>query len=273
MRHACVIGYPVKHSRSPVLHRYWLQQLGIPGDYDRQEVAPGDLAAFMARMGQDGLVGCNVTVPHKQSVIPYLARCEPDAEAIGAVNTIWLEEAALVGGNTDAHGFLAALDEGAPGWAHGAGLAVVLGAGGAARAAVYGLLSRGLHVAVVNRSEPHARALAAHFGPKVSMHDWAALPALLAGAALLVQSTPLGMTGKPALTADFQALRPETVVFDMVYVPLETDLLRAARARGCVSVSGLGMLLHQAVPGFARWFGVTPQVTADLRALVEADLT
>ncbi len=269
---ACVIGQPIAHSRSPILHRHWLAKLGLPGGYERVEVPQAGLAAFMAGIGTNGLVGCNVTVPHKQAVLPHLTRLDEAASAIGAVNTVWIEDGRLVGGNTDAHGFLASLDEGAPGCTQPGGLAVLLGAGGAARAAAYALRTRRMRIAVVNRDPDHAQALVADFGPGLSAHTWAELPDLLADAALLVQSTPLGMTGKPPLAVDLSALRPKTVVFDMVYAPLETALLQTARARGCVAVGGLGMLLHQAVPGFARWFGVTPEVTANLRALVEADL-
>jgi shikimate dehydrogenase len=270
--HAVVIGQPIAHSRSPLLHGHWLRTLGLPGSYQRLEVSEAELASFMRGIGQDGLVGCNVTVPHKQAVVRFLARLDPAAEAIGAVNTVWLEDGRLIGGNTDAHGFLASLDEGAPGWDRRGKFAVLLGAGGAARAAAFALLGRGMRVAVVNRSLANANALVAHFGAGVSAHPWAELQHLLPNANLLVQSTSLGMTGKPDLSLDISGLHQSATVYDMVYAPLETTLLHEARARGLIAVSGLGMLLHQAVPGFARWFGITPTVTPELRALLEADL-
>ena len=268
---AFVLGYPVAHSRSPMLHGSWLRTLGIPGSYERAEIAPENLAAFFARLRSEGFAGGNVTVPHKVACIPHLARLDPAATAIGAVNTIWREADDLVGGNTDAAGFIANLDEHAPGWS-GAGTAVILGAGGAARAAVYALRERGTAIRLVNRTRATAEALAARFGASVSAHDWAELPALLPGAGLLVNTTALGMKGQPPLAIDLAALPPDAVVYDIVYVPLETPLLAAARARGLRAVDGLGMLLHQAVPGFARWFGVTPTVTPELRALIEQDL-
>ncbi|GAC1344322.1 MAG: shikimate dehydrogenase [Acetobacteraceae bacterium] len=269
-KRAFVLGYPVAHSRSPMLHGYWLRTLGLAGAYERAEVPPEGLAEFFARLPAEGFVGGNVTVPHKVAVIPYLARLDPAAQAIGAVNTIWTEAGALVGGNTDAAGFLAHLDATVPGWS--AEEAVVLGAGGAARAVVYGLRERGVRVQVVNRTLATAETLAARFGRGVAAHTMAALPALLGRAGLLVNTTALGMRGKPPLAIDLAPLRREAVVNDIVYVPLDTALLTEARARGHRTVDGLGMLLHQAVPGFARWFGQTPVVTAELRTLIEADV-
>ncbi len=230
---------------------------------------PAELPAFLAGFAGRGFVGGNVTVPHKVAAMPFMARLDPAARAIGAVNTVWLEHGAAVGGNSDAAGFMANLDERAPGWD---GPAVVLGAGGAARAAVHALRERRVAVQIVNRTRAHADALAERSGANVSAHAAEALPELLAGAGLLVNTTSLGMVGKPALEIDLAPLRRRAVVYDIVYVPLQTALLRAASAQGHRTVDGLGMLLHQAVPGFARWFGVTPTVTPELRALIEADL-
>ena len=234
-------------------------------------MTPEGLGRFVAGMREAGFVGGNVTIPHKQAVMAHLGRIDPAAHAIGAVNTVWLEDGTLVGGNTDAHGFLANLDEGAPGW-DGAATAVLVGAGGAARALCHGLLQRGLAVRIANRSRGAAEALAAQFGPRVSAGDWADLPRWLPDAGLLVNATALGMTGAPPLALDIAALRPDAVVCDIVYVPRDTALLRDAAARGHRTVDGLGMLLHQAAPGFARWFGQMPVVTAELRALLAADI-
>jgi shikimate dehydrogenase len=270
---ACVIGYPVAHSRSPMLHGHWLRALGLAGEYGLAEVRPEALGLFVAGMRAAGYVGANVTVPHKQAVARLVARCDAAAEAIGAVNTLWFEGEELVGGNTDAVGFVGNLDDRAPGWdGGGGGRAVILGAGGAARAAVHGLLGRGFTVDVVNRTGAAAEALARHFGPRVRAHDAETLPRLLAAADLLVNTTSLGMLGKAPLEIDLAPLPRAAVVHDVVYVPLETPLLAQARRRGHVVVDGLGMLLQQAKPGFARWFGVTPVVSAELRALVEADI-
>ncbi len=273
---ACVMGHPIAQSRSPMLHGYWLDTLGIAGSYERVDVPPDGFDAFMEHFLADGFVGGNVTAPHKQAAFQAMARLDEAATAIGAVNTIWVEEGRLVGGNTDAHGFIANLDDRAPGWSDTARTAVLLGAGGACRAALYALRARGLAVTLVNRTRPHAEALAAHFnafpGPAITVAGWEDLPEALAGADLLVNTTVLGMLGKPAMTIDLAALKPGATVYDIVYVPLETALLRAARAQGHRTVDGLGMLLHQAVPGFKHWFGGAPVVTPELRALIEADI-
>ncbi len=255
-----------------MLHGYWLRQLGITGEYGMRDIAPDDLPAFFAGFGAAGYVGCNVTVPHKLAVMKHLAEIDAAAQAIGAVNTIWTDNGDLVGGNTDAAGFVDNLDDRAPGWNNEAGHAVVLGAGGAARAAIHGLLGRGLRVSVVNRTLESAEALARHFGPSVRAHGMEQGAALLGEADLLVNTTSLGMVGKEALNLDITGLKPAAVVYDIVYVPLETDLLKRARRRGHRTVDGLGMLLHQAVPGFQHWFGVRPAVSDELRALIEADI-
>lgn len=273
---ACVMGHPIAQSRSPMLHGYWLAQLGIAGSYERMDVPPGGFPAFMATFLDEGFVGGNVTAPHKQAAFQVVARTDAAAAAIGAVNTIWLEDGALVGGNTDAHGFIANLDDRAPGWGDTARTAVLLGAGGACRAALFALRQRGLAVTLVNRTRAHAEELAAHFnalpGPAVTVAGWEDLAEALATADLLVNTTVLGMLGKPAMEIDLAPLKPGAVVYDIVYVPLETSLLQAARARGHRTVDGLGMLLHQAVPGFQHWFGGHPVVTAELRALIEDDI-
>lgn len=271
-RRAFVIGHPISHSRSPMLHGYWLKRYGIDGSYERIDVAPEDLVRFFERFEDEGWAGGNVTVPHKRAVMPFLDRLEAAASAIGAVNTLWWEEDGLVGGNTDAVGFIGNLDEKVPGWDREATQAVILGAGGAARSAVYALRGRGLSVALCNRTADKARALAADFGDGVSGHALDELGRLLVEADLLVNTTSLGMIGQPPLQLDLKPLRQEAIVYDVVYVPLETALLKAAKGRGHRTVDGLGMLLHQAVDGFRRWFGHTPEVTAELRALIEEDI-
>jgi len=270
---ACVVGWPVRHSRSPVIHRFWLKVYGIAGDYVIQPVEPADAGAFFAGFADGRYVGCNVTVPHKETAFAAVDHIEPAGRAIGAINTIWREDGRLVATSTDGVGFLANLDERAPGWSADPGPAVVLGAGGAARAVVWALLERGFApVHVVNRSLDRAEALATRFGSQVRPAGWHDLPGVLREARVLVNSTSLGMEGQPALTIDLAALRPDCLVTDIVYVPLETPLLAAARARGLRTVDGLGMLLHQAAPGFAHWFGRTPEVTPALRRAVLRDM-
>ncbi|HLW93369.1 MAG TPA: shikimate dehydrogenase [Roseiarcus sp.] len=270
---ACVAGWPIAHSRSPLIHGFWLRQLEIAGRYERVPVPPGDFATFAENIGRDGLLGANVTVPHKENAFAACDRLTAAAADLGAVNTLWRENGALWGDNTDVAGFLANLDEQAPAWQGDARSAVVLGAGGAARAVVKGLLMRGVaKIAIVNRSFERAERLAAHVGAAASAETPARLPTLLASADLLVNATSLGMKGQPPLAIDLKPLPDRAIVADLVYVPLETPLLAEARRRGLRSVEGLGMLLHQAAPAFERWFGVRPKITAELRALIAADI-
>ena len=270
-RAACLIGWPAAHSRSPLIHHYWLRTLGIEGGYNIEAVPPEGFAEFVLHLSAHGFVGANVTLPHKERA---LALSAPDARAraVGAANTLWYEAGELRSTNTDVEGFINNLDAAAPGW-DGAGQALVLGAGGASRAVVFGLIERGFkRVHLANRTIDRARALADQFGESVHPVAWDAIGDLLPQAALLVNTTSLGMHGQPELAIDVSRLPPQAVVADLVYVPLETALLAAARARGLRAADGLGMLLHQAVRGFELWFGQRPQVTPELRALVEADL-
>jgi shikimate dehydrogenase len=268
-----VVGWPVDHSRSPTIHRYWLKEFGLTGSYERFPVQPAEFREFVNRIGRDGLVGANITAPHKETAYLLCDRRTPVADALGAVNTYWREDGRLWGDNTDVAGFLANMDESAPGWAERAKLAVVIGAGGAARAILYALISRGFeHIVVVNRTHARAEALAAQFGSSTEAGTWAALPAELAEADVLVNTSTLGMVGQPPLAVGLSALPDRATVADVVYVPLRTPLIEAARARGLRAVEGLGMLLHQAAPAFARWFGRQPIVTPALRALVEAEV-
>jgi shikimate dehydrogenase len=272
VRAACVIGWPVKHSRSPLIHNYWIKRHGLAAEYRREEVSPQEFPQFVSGLAERGYVGANVTIPHKEAALDLT---EPDdrARAVGAANTLWYDGGRLRSTNTDVEGFTANLDAGVPGWDRGGDDAVVLGAGGSARAVVYGLIERGFtRIHVVNRTPERAEALRARFGPAAQPAHWSALPHLLARGGLLVNTTSLGMAGQPALAIDLAPLPTDAVVADLVYVPLKTDLLSAARARGLATADGLGMLLHQAVRGFQLWFGVRPEVTPELRAVVEADL-
>jgi shikimate dehydrogenase len=269
---ACVIGWPVEHSRSPLIHNYWIKELGLDAEYRREAVPPEQIAEFVSHLAGHGYVGANVTVPHKETVLKL---SDPDsrAKAVGAANTLWLDGGTLRSTNTDCDGFLNNLDAAAEDWERGLETAVVLGAGGAARSVVFGLIERGIErIHVANRGFARAQALREQFGAQVNPLRWEEVGGLLASVDLLVNATSLGMTGHPPLEINLGRLAASAVVADIVYAPLETPLLAAARKRGLRAVDGLGMLLHQAVGGFERWFGKRPTVTAELRELVEADL-
>lgn len=270
--HAFVAGYPIRHSRSPLIHGHWLKIHGLAGSYRAIEVAPDNFANFVTGMRQAGLVGGNITLPHKEAAFALADQLDAAAEEIGAVNTLWFRDGALWGGNTDAYGFAANLDAYSRGWDKGR-VALVLGAGGASRAIVYALKQRGFSdIRIINRTLGRAQELADRFGKGVSAHSWTALPELTRDADLIVNTTSLGMEGKQALEIDLASAKLDALVTDIVYVPLETPLLHAARACGLKTADGLGMLLHQAVPGFEHWFGKRPEVTAELRDLVLADM-
>jgi shikimate dehydrogenase len=270
---AGVVGWPIEHSRSPTIHRYWLKELGIPGNYDKFAVRPEDFRQFADTIGKDGFLGANVTVPHKEAAFESCDRRTDVAEALGAVNTLWREDGRLWGDNTDVVGFLANLDEATPGWDERKGVAVVVGAGGASRGIIHALVSRGFErIAVFNRTHSRAQTLVQHFGDSTIASPWGDLATELPRADLLVNASSLGMVGHPPLTVDVSALPRRAVVADVVYVPLRTPLIEAARARGLRVAEGLGMLLYQAAPAFTRWFGARPVVTPALRALVEAEV-
>jgi len=271
-RAACLIGWPAAHSRSPLIHHYWLRTLGIEGGYNIEAVPPEGFAEFVLHLSAHGFVGANVTIPHKERALE-LTMPDARARAVGAANTLWYEGGELRSTNTDIEGFINNLDACAPGWDAGAD-ALVLGACGVARAVVFGLLERGIkRVHLANRTIARSRALADQYGASVVPAAWETIGDLLPRAGLLVNATSLGMHGQPALELDVGLLPSHAVVADLVYVPLETPLLSAARARGLKTADGLGMLLQQAVRGFELWFGQRPEVTPELRALVEADLT
>jgi shikimate dehydrogenase len=271
---AFVVGHPIKHSRSPLIHGYWLRRHGIDGAYERVDVSPDAFPAFLNGLADRGYRGGNVTIPHKEAAYRIAGELTDRARRLEAVNTLWLEGGRLHGDNTDILGYVAHLDQtlGA-GWEQGIDCALVLGAGGAARAVAAGLLDRGIgRVVVANRTLARAEELVGLAPQRVAAVPWSAIEAHLPRASLLVNTTSLGMVGQPTLDLDLRAMGPDAVVSDVVYVPLETPLLAAARGRGLRTVDGLGMLLHQAVPGFERWFGVRPEVTAELRDIVVADI-
>jgi shikimate dehydrogenase len=271
-RAACLIGWPAAHSRSPLIHHHWLRSMDIAGGYSIEAIPPEGVAEFVMNLSKHGYIGANVTIPHKERVLKLTA---PDrrARAIGAANTLWYDHGTLRATNTDIEGFIDNLDHWVDDWDH-TDDALVLGAGGSSRAVVFGLLERGIkHVHVANRSFERAQAMTAQFGPRVLPVAWDAIESVLSRAHLLVNTTSLGMTGQPPLEIDLDLMQERAVVADLVYAPLHTPLLAAARARGLRTADGLGMLLFQAVRGFELWFGHRPEVTPELRAEIEADLT
>jgi shikimate dehydrogenase len=269
---AGVMGWPVSHSLSPRLHGYWLESYGIAGRYDAIAVTPEAFARTFRALPAAGYAGVNITVPHKEAALAAVDEADGIAKRIGAVNTVVVKPGGTVWGtNTDAFGFLENLKAGAPSFDVRGGPAVVLGAGGAARAVVVALLDAGAPaIRLINRTAARAEALAADIAGPVRVAAWRARADALGDAALLVNATTLGMQGQPPLDIILDALPASAVVTDIVYAPLETALLKNARAKGCTAVDGIGMLLHQARPGFEAWFGVAPEVTPELRAHVLA---
>jgi shikimate dehydrogenase len=271
MKLACIIAWPAGHSRSPLIHNYWAKKYKLNAEYRREAVPPEKFVEFVTHLRQHGYVGGNITVPHKQTA---LSVSEPDerARAVGAANCLWYDRDKLRSTNTDVEGFLANLDAVTPGWDRGLDTAVVLGGGGGARAVVFALLAREVkRIYVSNRTLERAQVLQKQFGSRVIATAWREASGLLGGAGLLVNTTTLGMVGQPPLEINLRC-PASLVVADLVYAPLETALLKLARERRLRTADGLGMLLHQAVRGFELWFGVRPEVTAELRTLVEADL-
>jgi shikimate dehydrogenase len=269
---AFVVGWPIAHSRSPLIHRFWLKRYGIAGDYRAEAVPPEEIDAFLASFRARGYRGGNVTLPHKEAAFRACASLTPVAERLEAANTLWLEGATLCGDNTDAYGFAANLDASVKDW-RGEN-ALVLGAGGASRAVLHALIEAGFgRIDLLNRTPSRAEALAAHFGPTVRAGGLDAIAERLPRADLVVNATSAGLHDDAALAVDWRLARREAIATDLVYVPLVTPFLAAAAEHRLRIVDGLGMLLHQAVPGFERWFGVRPEVDAALRDLVVADLT
>ncbi|MBM6593913.1 shikimate dehydrogenase [Microvirga pudoricolor] len=277
MAKAFVIGQPIQHSRSPLIHGHWLRKHGLDGSYEGIEVAPQDLARFLKSFAANGYAGGNVTIPHKEAAFAVVDRRTSRAERLRAVNTVWVEDGVLWGDNTDVEGFMANLDQSlGEGWDAVEGGALVIGGGGAARGVVAGLQERGIRpIRVANRTAAKAADLVRDLDPTgqdLEAVAWEDLNEAARQAGLIVNTTSLGMAGQPPLDIALTDAKPGAIVADIVYVPLKTPLLATAEARGLRIVDGLGMLLHQAVPGFRRWFGVEPRVTPELRALIVADL-
>lgn len=274
---AFVTGCPIRHSRSPLIHRSWLSEFAIDGTYEAVEVPPDSLSDFVdaLRRPDSRYVGGNVTLPHKETVLALADRPDPLAEEIGAANTLWVEDGRIHATNTDAYGFCANLDAGVPEWSEAAKdkTAVVLGAGGASRAVLQALRDREFGtIHLVNRTIEKAVRLADRFGDRIRPHPFTALTEVLSGASLFVNTSSLGMDGTPAPHIDFTNMCPGALVTDIVYVPLTTPFIRMAQGQGLATVDGLGMLLHQAVPGFEKWFGHRPEVTLNLRSAIVSDL-
>ena len=273
---AFICGWPVAHSRSPIVHNYWIKQHKIKGQYIKQPVSPQDFTKFINSLVGGCYLGGNVTLPHKEAAFELIEHLDPAAKRLGAVNTLWIENGKLHGANTDGYGFLANLDQFASGWDNSdkkQRTVIILGAGGAARAIVDAVASRGFeNIKIVNRTVSRAEKLASVFGNNTTAHGWQELSNLMKNAGLLVNTTSLGMEGNAPLDINLDPLPTNCLVNDIVYAPLETQLLKQAALRGLGVVDGLGMLLHQAVPGFEKWFGVRTEVTDELRRLVIDDL-
>ena len=273
MRTATVIGWPISHSRSPLIHGYWLKRYAIEGVYERRPVRPEELPEFVNLLRRGEFAGSNVTVPHKEAVLALVDDADEIVRAIGAANTLWTESGRVLATNTDAHGFLANLAGAFPDWRRGAGVPLVIGAGGAARAVLYSLKDAGCeHIRLTNRSPGRAQDLARHFGPGIELVDWNERAASLGDVGLLVNTTTLGMASNAPLELSLDGLPATAIVYDLVYVPMRTPLLIAAEGRGLRTLGGLGMLLQQAAVGFERWFGRRPEVTEELFRLAAADI-
>ena len=268
------MGWPVAHSRSPLIHNYWLQKYGLTGSYVQLPVAPGTLGTAIPGLKALGFKGCNLTIPHKVEAMAFMDELDINAKRMGAMNTIVVQaDGSLKGFNNDGYGYIQSLLDAQPNWRADAGPITVLGAGGAARAVVLSLADRGAkEIRLLNRSPAAAQALADEFGAPVHALPWASRHDALGGAALLVNTTSQGMHGNPALDLDLSVLPTTALVSDVIYVPLDTPLLKAAKARGNPTVGGLGMLLNQARPAFEAWFGILPDITPELRRMIEATL-
>lgn len=269
---AGVIGSPIGHSKSPRLHRHWLKKYGLPGHYIPMEVTPDNLEIVLRTLPKAGFVGANITVPHKEVALEIADVITDRATLIGAANTlIFRDDGKIHADNTDGYGFLENLRQGAPNWDPTSGPVVVLGAGGASRAILASLLSAGVpEVLLTNRTKIRAEALQQEFGARITVIDWVQAGNVMEDAALLVNTTSLGMTGSPELRIPLDGLNPDAVVTDIVYAPLKTRLLQVAEEIGCHTVDGLGMLIYQAIPGFERWFGQRPDVDEEIRRIMLA---
>jgi len=270
---ACVIGWPIEHSRSPIIHGAWLKHYGIAGAYTREAVRPDDLAHFLTTLEAQGFAGCNVTVPHKEAAFAAAEVKHDAAKAVGAANTLWIEDGKLHATNTDTYGYMAYLNHKVPDWRKTTSRVVVLGAGGAARAVIYGLIEAGCKdIVVLNRTHVRAAQLQDHFGETITAAPWSERNDAMTGVGLVVNTTSVGMSSTDQPDVDLARVDARCVVSDIVYTPLETAFLKSARECGLKTVDGLGMLLHQAVPGFEKWFGVRPTVTDELYNAVADDV-
>jgi shikimate dehydrogenase len=280
LKKAFVCGWPIEHSRSPIIHSYWLEKYQLKGTYEKIAVSPDDLSEFLVDLKKSGFIGGNFTIPHKEKIASHVLNIDDAAKNIGAVNTVWFEDDRLMGGNTDWLGFSANLDDWADGWADREKLdrpLIVLGAGGAARGVLYALQQRGFtNIFLVNRTRSNAEKIAKEFSINIKTASLEEISALPLDISLLVNTSSLGMSGKSQLPQDLidyiGNVSKDAVVNDIVYIPLETELLKIASKANLKTVDGLGMLLHQAVPGFEHWFGIKPEVTQELRDLVLKDI-
>lgn len=271
---AGVMGWPVMHSRSPMLHNYWFEQHRLQGRYLPLAIEPGKLGPALRALAPLGFAGCNLTIPHKEAALAIVDEIAPTARKMGAISCVTVgKDGRLTGSNNDGYGYIHSLLEAAPDWKADAGPVVVIGAGGGARAVIMSIAERGAkEIRVTNRTLARARTLEAEFGGPVKAVAWEERARALEGAALVVNTTSQGMVGEPALELDLGKLPRSAIVSDIVYIPRETPLLRAARERGNRTVNGLGMLLHQARPAWEAWFGISPKVTPELRAMIEATI-
>ncbi len=273
MKKACVIGWPIEHSRSPLIHNYWLRKYNIDGSYEKTPVEPQSIETFIRTLAASEFIGCNVTIPHKEAVFNAVDIVDEIAGRLGAVNTVFLKNNKVCGTNTDGEGFIASLHQAYPAFGLGNKTAIIVGAGGAAKAIIGALLDEGMgKVGIINRTRERIHSLQRQFGSRVFKIDMAAASNELKTCGLLVNATSQGMEGQLPLKLDIQNLNPNALVADLVYAPLETVFMERAKNQGNPTLGGLGMLLHQAVRGFELWFGVKPEVTAELHALVAADI-
>ena len=273
MKKACVIGWPVAHSRSPLIHTYWLKRYGIDAAYEKKAVEPKNVAHFIANLASSEFIGCNVTIPHKETAFQAVAKADEIASRLGAVNTVYLKSGVICGTNTDGEGFIASLRYANPAFELRNKTAVIIGAGGAAKAIIGALLDEGVQkIGIINRTQERIHDLQAQFGSGIYEISVTISNDALKSCGLLVNTTSKGMEGQPPLEQEIQSLNPYALVADIIYTPLETAFLAKARQRGNPALGGLGMLLHQAVRGFELWFGVKPDVTAELYELIAADV-
>jgi shikimate dehydrogenase len=273
MKKACVIGWPIAHSRSPLIHNYWLKKYGIDAAYEKKAVEPKNAAHFIANLASSEFTGCNVTIPHKETAFRAVAKVDEIAGRLGAVNTVYLENGVVCGTNTDGEGFIASLRHAHPAFGLRNKTAIIIGAGGAAKAIIGALLVEGVEkIGIINRTRERIHDLQAQFGSAIYEITDTVTNDALESCGLLVNTTSQGMEGQPSLELEIQSLNPEALVADIVYTPLETAFLAKAKQRGNPVLGGLGMLLHQAVRGFELWFGMKPEVTAELHDLIAADV-